>query len=59
MSQSQRGRASRGRATQQQRAASAAQQLPHAQPSTSGGAIRRPGHSATQASAVSNDICYC
>lgn len=50
---SQRGRASRGRAIQQQRAGtSQEQQLPHAQPSTSGGAIRRPGHSAAQASAV-------
>lgn len=57
---SQRGRASRGRAIQQQRAGtSQEQQLPHAQPSTSGGAIRRPGHSAAQASAVSSNICYC
>lgn len=56
---SQRGRGSRGRATHQQRTGtSQEQQLPHAQPSTSSGAIRRPGHPAAQASAVNNNTCY-
>lgn len=43
-----RGRASHGRATQKQTSAAfqQEQQLPHAQASTSTGAVRRPGQSA-------------
>lgn len=52
------GRGSRGRATHQQRTGTSQEQLPHAQPSTSGGAIRRPGHPPAQASTVNNNTCY-
>lgn len=48
-----RGRGSRGRAIHQQRAAAGSQQeqqLPHAQPSSSSGAVRRPGQPAVQVS---------
>lgn len=51
------GRGSRGRAIQHQQARGSGQeQLPHAQPSSSG-AVRRPGQPATQTSTV-NDIQY-
>lgn len=52
---SQRGRGSRGRAIQQRTGSSQQEQkLPHAQSSSSSGAVRRPGQPAAQASTVNN-----